>query len=271
VLESVGTKYLGLYGYPRDVTPTLTAESQHALVFDNIYAHASFSFASFRPINFSVYPGLPWHYALLKDARPIPHKLATIMRARGARTGYFMAGDLDWGDQRWLLDHHGGFDVMQGAADFPCPRLSSWGAEDRCLVDRLLGWIAEKPEQPFFAICWTDQTHDPFLLSPGATPDEVFQGNTPAAFAADFTRYITLLRNADAQLARIFSALRERGLADDTLVVVTGDHGEAFGDPHGQRGHAWSVYEEEVHVPLLLWNPRLFPGGGRVGHDRRPR
>ena len=85
-----------------------------------------------------------------------------------------------------------------------------------------------------------------------------------SAFAADLTRYLSLLRNVDAQLARLFATLRERGIADDTLVVVTGDHGEAFGDPHGQRGHAWSVYEEEVHVPLMLWNPRLFPEGRRV-------
>jgi len=46
-------------------------------------------------------------------------------------------------------------------------------------------------------------------------------------------------------------------------VLITGDHGEAFADPHRQRGHAWSVYEEEVHVPLLIWNPRLFPEGQR--------
>ena len=264
VLESVGTKYLGLYGNPRDITPTLTAEAQHALVFDNIYAHASFTYASFRPINFSVYPGLPWHYAVVDYARPRPKPLASLLRERGARTAYFTSGDLDWGDQRWLLERESGFGLVQGAADLGCPLLSSWGTEDRCLVDRLLKWIDEKPNEPFFAVCWTDQTHDPFLLSPGTKAEEVFQGNTPPAFAADFTRYLNLVRNVDAQLARIFSALRERGLADDTLVVVTGDHGEAFGDPHGQRGHAWSVYEEEVHVPLMLWNPRLFPGGSRA-------
>jgi arylsulfatase A-like enzyme len=233
-------------------------------VFDNIYAHASFSYASVPADQLLRLPGLPWHYALLEDARPIPKTLASAMRDRGARTGYFMAGDLEWGDQRWLLGRKGGFDLLQGAPDMGCPLLSSWGTEDRCLVDRLLGWIAEKPEQPFFAIAWTDQTHDPFVLSPGVTAIETFRGNTPAPFAADLSRYLSLVHNADAQLARLFAALRERGIADDTLVVVTGDHGEAFADPHPQRGHAWSVYDEEVRVPLLLWNPRLFPEGRRV-------
>lgn len=67
----------------------------------------------------------------------------------------------------------------------------------------------------------------------------------------------------DKQLGRLFQALRERGLADDTLVVITGDHGEAFADPHSHRGHGSTVYEEEINVPLIFWNPRLFPGGGR--------
>jgi phosphoglycerol transferase MdoB-like AlkP superfamily enzyme len=264
VLESVGTKYLRLYGHKDEFMPNLSGEAQHALVFENIYAHASFSYAAFRTLHFSVYPGLPWRYALIGDARPVPRTLARAMRERGARTGFFMAGDLDWSDQRWLLERSGGFETMQGAADLGCPLLSSWGVEDRCLFDRLLEWINTDAGRPFFAICWTDQTHDPFLASAGAAPSSRATGDAQAPFAEDLSRYLNNVREVDAQLARVFAFLRERGLADDTLVVVTGDHGEAFGDPHPQRGHAWSVYEEEVRVPLLFWNPRLFPNGGRV-------
>ncbi|MFN2475040.1 MAG: sulfatase [Chthoniobacterales bacterium] len=260
VLESVGTKYLGLYGNPNDITPNLSAAAQNALVFDNIYAHASFTYASFRPLNFSVYPGLPWHYALLQDARPLPKTLASLMRARGVRTGYFTSGDLDWGDQRWLLEKGGDFETLQGAADLGCPLLSSWGTEDRCAFERLVKWIDEKPNESFFSVVWTDQTHDPFLLSPGTSR----RASPAGKFGDDVSRYLTNLAQVDAQIGRLLEALRERGLADDTLVVVTGDHGEAFGDPHQQRGHAWSVYDEEVRVPLLLWNPRLFPEGKRI-------
>lgn len=254
VLESVGTKYLGLYGNRIDVTPNLTAASQNALVFDNIYAQASFTYASFRPINFSVYPGLPWHYALLEDARPVPQTLASLMRARGSRTAYFTSGDLDWGDQRWLLERHGEFETLAGAADLGCPLLSSWGAEDHCAFDRLLNWIDAMPNESFFTVCWTDQTHDPFVVTPGAV-----LSRPGGKYSDDLSRYLTNLQQIDAQIGRLLVGLRERGLADDTLVVITGDHGEAFADPHQQRGHAWSVFDEEVRVPLLLWNPRLFP------------
>ena len=63
VLESVGTKYLNLYGSPFATMPHLLDESRHALVFDNFYAHAPYTFCTFMAVNYSIYPGLPWSYA----------------------------------------------------------------------------------------------------------------------------------------------------------------------------------------------------------------
>ena len=264
VLESVGTKYLRLYGSPLEVTPNLDREARHALVFDNIYAHASFTYCSFRTLNFSVYPGLPWHYAMLGDGRKFPGTLAGTLRARGSRTAYINNGNLDWEDGRWLLESSKAFDTLVDYETVGCPTLSSWGTEDRCAFEHLIRWIDEKPNESFFAICWTDQTHDPYLLGPGVAPIDFFAGRPQPPFAKDLSAYLNVLHETDRQLGRMFAALRERGLADDTLVVVTGDHGEAFADPHQERGHAWSVYEEEVHVPLIIWNPRLFPEGTRA-------
>jgi arylsulfatase A-like enzyme len=263
VLESVGTKYLSLYGSGYDTTPNLVAEASNALVFDNIYAHASFTYCSFRSINFSVYPGLPWHYAILPDVRPIPPTLASVMQARGLRTAYINNGNLDWEDERFLLENRG-FGTVDDYTKVGCPELSSWGTEDRCLIERLIQWIDEKPGDPFFAVCWTDQTHDPYPASPGVATIDFFKGTPPAHFASDLSHYLNVIHDTDRHIGQLFAALRERGLADDTLVVVTGDHGEAFADPHQQRGHSWTVYEEESHVPLFFWNPRLFAPGKRL-------
>ncbi|MDQ6939355.1 MAG: sulfatase-like hydrolase/transferase [Verrucomicrobiota bacterium] len=258
VLESIGTKYL------QEAMPRFEAEAQNALVFDNIYAHASFTYCSFRTLNFSIYPGLPWHYAALGDARALPGTLAAKMRARGARTAYINNGNLYWEDEHWLLEKSAAFDSLDDYSTVGCPPLSSWGTDDRCVFDRLLRWIDEKPNESFFAICWTDQTHDPYPLSPGVTPIDFFAGKPAPAFAKDLSAYLNVVHETDRHLGEMFDALRARGLADDTLVVVTGDHGEAFADPHEQRGHAWSVFEEETHVPLMFWNPRLFPNGSRA-------
>jgi arylsulfatase A-like enzyme len=263
VLESVATRYLNLYGSGFETVPNLVAESSSAVVFENIYAHASFTYCSLRSINFSQYPGLPWHYALLGDARPFPPTLAKILRSRGWRTAYINNGNVDWEDERWLLEN-AGYETIDDYTKLGCPELSSWGTEDRCLVDRLIRWIDEKPGQSFLAVCWTDQTHDPYPLGPGVAPIDFFGGSPPPAHAKDLSNYLNVVHETDRHLGRLFAALRERGLADDTLVVVTGDHGEAFGDPHSQRGHAWTVYEEETHVPLIFWNPRLFAPGRRL-------
>ncbi|MCX6910036.1 MAG: sulfatase, partial [Verrucomicrobia bacterium] len=262
VLESVGTKYLSLYGSRYETTPNLLAESAHALVFDNFYSHLGYTFCSFMAISSSIHPGLPWCYAPTTE-RPTPPSLASVLRARGRRTVYLQSGDMDWtGGESWIKGF--GFDEAHDYREFGCPRLSSESAEERYLIDRLLRWIDAKRGQPFLAMCWTDQTHDPYTPSPGAKPVDFLPRKPGDARSADLSRYLNALHETDRQLGRLFAALRERGLADDTLVVVTGDHGEAFREPHKQRGHGFTLYQEDVHVPLMLWNPRLFPAGRRI-------
>lgn len=262
VLESVGTKYLSLYGSQYASTPNLAAESKHALVFDNFYAHAPYTFCTFMAVNFSIYPGLPWLYAP-GGGKPLPPTFASVLQQRGWRTGYFHNGDMDWGGEKVALTD-AGYDTVEDYRDFKAPELTSWGAEDRFLINRLISWIDEKRGQPFLAYCWTDQTHNPYTQRPG-TPRFDFYGRRPRPPHAEaLSRYLNVIRETDGHLGRLFAALRERGIADDTLVVVTGDHGEAFGDPHEQQGHGFSVYQEEVNVPLMIWNPRLFATGQRL-------
>ena len=262
VLESVGTKYLSLYGSPYATTPNLAAEAAHALVFDNFYAHASHTYHSFMALNFSIYPGLPWCHAPWAG-RPCPPTLAALLQTQGWRTAYLHNGDLDWGSSRWLLEGHG-YGIVEDYRNLGCKRLTSWGTEDRCVFERLVRWIDEQPAQPFFAICWTDQTHDPYKLPPGFPKVDFFGGNPPPQLAEELSRYLNVVRETDRQIGRLFAALRERGLAVDTLVVMTGDHGEAFRDPHDHRGHGFMIYQEDINVPLILWNPRLFSSGRRV-------
>jgi lipoteichoic acid synthase len=163
----------------------------------------------------------------------------------------------------YVLENQG-YDTIEDYRKMGGPALTSWGAEDGVLFDRLIRFIDEKPGQPFFAFCWTDQTHDPYELGPASEKTDFFAQQKPPRNAEDLGRYLNVLRQVDQHIADLFRALRDRGLADDTLVVITGDHGEAFGDPHDQRGHGYTAYQEDLNVPLILWNPRLFSGGQRL-------
>ena len=265
VLESVGTKYLSLYGSRYDTTPHLLKESRHALVFDNISAHAPYTFCSFMALNFSMYPGVPWAYApgaFYPENQPgyLPPTFASVMKQRGSRTAYLHNGDLEWGGTNEILKGEG-YDSVEDFRTLKAPPLTSWGAEDRYLFDRLIQFIDEKPGQPFLAYCWTDQTHHPYAQRPEVPRVDFFKGKPPKQLADELSNYLNVIRETDGHLGRLFDALRERGIADDTLVVITGDHGEAFRDPHYQQQHGYSVWQEEVNVPFMVWNPRLFPEG----------
>jgi arylsulfatase A-like enzyme len=109
---------------------------------------------------------------------------------------------------------------------------------------------------------WTVQTHHPYEPTPSRPLLDFFAGTQPTD-AYDLNRYLNVLHETDRQLGRFFAALRRQHLDDDTLVVIVGDHGEAFGDPHENYGHGTALYEENVHVPLMLWSPKLFSHGGR--------
>ncbi len=237
-------------------------------MFENFYAHAPYTFCSFMALNFFIYPGMPWRYApgdtfARNGPRALPPTLASMLKKRGARTAYLNNGDLEWAGMGWVLKDQG-YDIIEDCRAMGGATLTSWGAEDRVLFERLIRFIDEKPEQAFYALCWTDQTHDPYAVGPTSKAIDFFGEQAPTRHAEDLGRYLNVLHQLDQHLANLFRALRDRGLAEDTLVVITGDHGEAFGDPHDQRGHGFTAYQEDVNVPLILWNPRLFPGGQRV-------
>jgi arylsulfatase A-like enzyme len=275
VLESVGTKYMSLYGSSYNTTPALVEEAAHAMVFENFYAHVPYTFCSFMALNFSIYPGMPWCYVPERlvhpdgrqafsrsGGRPLPQTLALLLKQHGVRTAFLSNGDLTWAGMSYVLENQG-YDIVEDYRAMGGASLTSWGAEDRVLFERLIRFIDEKPGQPFYAFCWTDQTHDPYELGPNWKMIDFFGDRVPGRHADDLSRYLNVMRQVDQHLGALFRALRDRGLAEETLIVITGDHGEAFGDPHDQRGHGFTAYQEDVNVPLILWNPRLFSGGQR--------
>ena len=267
VLESVGSRYLGLCDSKLDTTPRLLAEQRNALVFDRYYAPVAWTTYSLISLLSSQRPPMQAYNQLsFHTAKPEGTSLATVLREQGYRTAFMGAGDPDWAS-KGFLDRNGFEEVMRDK-ELPGAKqshrrkkrseFSSWGQQDRVLFDGMREWIGKNHGQPFFLMAWTEQTHNPYKLSPEQAelvPPEVKQNS--------LGRYMTLIRDADDQIGKLLDNLRESGLAENTLVVITGDHGEAFGQPHGGSGHGFTVYDEEVRVPLMLWNPRLFRGGGQ--------
>lgn len=261
VLESTAARWTSLYGGVYNTTPVLAAESAHSLVFDNVYAHIGRSSNSFVAMLMSRYPQIDNRDITVEYPRLSGTALSTLFRASGYRTGYLTPSDLAWADWRAFLEPRG-FDDIQDLHNFPCTAaLSEWGVEDRCMVDQVVQFIGQAPGRPFFLMAWTTQTHYPYSPTPDLPAIDFKMEPGPDQY--DLGHYLNVLHETDRQLARMFDAIRRAGIEQDTLVVITGDHGQAFGYPHNSYGQGRTAYEEDVHVPLMLWFPRLYSSGMR--------
>lgn len=268
VLESTSTQYLDVYGGKYGATPRLAAEAANSLVFDSFYCLVGLTANAEVAINLAIYPGMTWREYTVEHPKLPGTTLAEVLRSRGYRTSFIHNGDLEYTNQREFLTGRGYDDLWDyhnlGCGEPSTPELNyfSWGVEDRCLVDGVLRWIDRDRDRPFFTLAWTIQAHHPYTAP---VPNEIdfFQGGEPPGDTYSLGLYLNTLRETDRQIGRLLDGLRERGLADDTLVVITGDHGEAFGHPHDTYGHGGQLYEENMKVPFILWNPRVFGGSGR--------
>jgi len=268
VLESVATQQLHLYGSPYQTTPRLEAEAANCLVFDNFYSHFTNTANALAAMLLSVYPPMTWRELTVENPSMPGQTVPRLLKPLGYRTAFISAGDNRFANQDNFLKNRG-FDILWDCENSGHPRDFSWGVEDRYMIDMILRWIDSDPAKPFFIFSWTQGTHNPYL-EPAGEKEIVFLSQSsfrpPNADIAGWkiTRYLNAIHEADRQIGRLFDALRDRKLADDTIVLVVGDHGEVFGYPHPNWGHTGKVFQEDVNVPFILWNPRIFSPGMRI-------
>jgi arylsulfatase A-like enzyme len=176
-----------------------------------------------------------------------------VLAGHGYRTGLFHSGRFRYLGMEEALRNRG-YRTREDAGDIGGERESSFGIDEPSTVRRMLAWIDERPGEPFLLTYLPIAGHHPYD-SPGAGP---FAGDT------DVGRYRNALRYADDSLAALLDGLRRRGLEDRTLLLICGDHGEAFGQHEGNYGHTLFLYEENVRVPLLAAAPGLIEEPVRV-------
>jgi arylsulfatase A-like enzyme len=122
-------------------------------------------------------------------------------------------------------------------------------------VDReVLNWISSNRKHPFFAMLNFFDVHDPYGVPSSYRPGD--RGEDP-------TRYDEGVVYVDKQIAILMDGLKALGLAQNTLVIITADHGESLGN-HGLRSHGSTLYWEQIHVPLIVWYPGHIPARVRI-------
>jgi arylsulfatase A-like enzyme len=293
VLDVVRSTDMSLYGYERPTTPFLDRWAQGGVTFDNAIAPAPWTL----PSHAALFSGIVHRPASWQS--PIRWKgpvLAEVLGGLGYVTGGFMAnlyyGGEHYGLQRGFI-HYEAFPrdmkvLLQGAwvtrrvhrlirsrLD-PGPRRPIYKTAGQ-VNDDALAWVDGRDadaQRPFFAFLNYIDAHEPYVppapfnhrfARPGAQVALGGTGHTYGAAEVEDLRssYDGSIAYMDSELERLFGQLEKRGLLDNTLVIVTSDHGEEFLE-HGVMGHSHSLFLPALRVPLVIRDPARVPAGIRV-------
>lgn len=257
-LDTTRADRMGFLGSKLGLTPNLDALAKEAVSFPHAYSHVPLTPPSHATILTSTYPqfnhlqymGEP----LTKDLPYIPE----ILRRRGYRTGAFVGSMIldpknitAFGFERGFDVYNAGFHKRKKDED----RYQSVERRAVDVVDRATNWLSKKPAGPFFLWVHCYDPHGPY------DPPEPFKSRFQDPYDGE-------IAYTDSAMGKLFSTLRSRNLFDNTLIVITADHGEAFGE-HGERHHGVFLYDETIHVPLLVKMPKQLSAGVTV--DTRAR
>jgi arylsulfatase A-like enzyme len=299
VLDTVRPDHMSCYGEPRPTTPALERLARQSVLFERAYATSSWTLPSHVSMMTGLLPAE--HGATVRrDRSPLHPRFPVLSEELGKRgyvTGGFVANTV-WGTPWMGLDRgflryesyyrspwrafrrsYLGRQLVRwflGRLQLPGfdPLLRPSASEIRAA---LLRWVDATAERPFFAFLNYMEAHQPIFLPPGFA--RKFSGMPPgyekrvrpgllteqelANREEIVGRYDSAIAYLDAEIEFLLEELRRRGRLQNTLLIVTSDHGELFGR-HGIFDHGNSLYEEVIQVPLILHLPGRVPGGLRV-------
>jgi arylsulfatase A-like enzyme len=274
VLDTTRPDRLSLYGYDRPTTPELEKLAAEATVYTEAYATSSWT----PPSHASLFTGLyPCAHGVTQEASglipSLPTRFLTLAEALW-ESGFRTTGINGNG----ILGARTGF--SQGFEEYH----ETWNLDDqlgRHPAEILLeATLDSDSDRPFFAFINMIEPHRPYNSSreyfglydrhPQIDLVDVDWAKhlvDKDLYDADDLQHLSDLYDSEIQyvdsvVGRMVDLLRARNVLDETLLVVTADHGEHFGE-HGLLAHRFNLYETNVRVPLLIRYPKVFRSGAR--------
>ncbi len=267
----------------RSIMPNVAALAENGAFFENHYALATHSnYADIVPIssqyplrspNTHVYPERPTY--------PTP-RIYDLLKTQGYRTAIISSQNEEWGKMaNYLsspsLDYFFHSVTFEGETYVPKNDIGffsmagngkrSGKIDDYFTVNEAIDWIGQDADTPFYVYSNYQNSHFPYEVPEGFprpfAPEpfdiEVGFNNVPDAHLDIVRRrYYDSLYYIDFQIGRLIQSLKDSGRFHDTLIIVTGDTGQAFRE-HGFSGHANMLFDETLRTPLIVHGPGIAP------------
>jgi len=253
-MDTTRADRMGFLGSKRGLTPNLDALAKGSTIFARAYSQAPLTPTSHATILTGTYP--QYHQVLtfrIPFGKDLPY-LPDILKSKGYSTAAFV-GSLALDPNFSVPGFERGFDTYDAGYNWDkySPKTRYQTTERRAgeVVKRALAWVSKHQQGPFFLWVHLYDPHEPY------DPPEPYK-----------TRYAKALYDgeiayADSALGKFFAQLKASGLYDGALIAVTADHGESLG-AHGEDTHGIFVYDETIHVPLLIKLPQEASAGTKV-------
>lgn len=274
-IDTLRADHLGCYGYARRVSPEIDRFRRDAVLFEQAIAQAPSTLPSHASMLSSRWP--EHHGASFMRKTALPEAVTTLTEAlveEGYRAAAFTGGGQmapEWG----LAQGFELYQVVRGDAEAgeTARRAEAW----------LESHLSESPRTPFFLFFHTYHVHHPYTPRPedlaALAPD--YAGDLPPVISRDLivalhdgerrlepgdleyvvAAYDAEIRSMDAALGDFFDALRRLGLYDRSMIIVTSDHGEEFGERGYVGWHSHTLFDELLRIPLIL----KLPGSRHAG------
>ena len=240
-IDTLRADHVGSYGFARPTTPHIDGVAKEGVLFRNVYTPVPMTLPSHCSMMTGTLP--PSHGVRDNLHKRLPDGSVTLaerLKAKGLATAAVVSSVVL--DRRFNLSQ--GFDSYDDRfqAQHKIGDLAERKGDET--TARATEWLASHASAPFFLFVHYYDPHDPY--------------EPPAPFAAQWRDdpYSGAVAFADQGVGQLLEKLKQLGLYEQTLIVITGDHGEMLGE-HGELNHGFFIYEAALKVPLIL----RVPGG----------
>lgn len=263
LFESTAFSYYGLVSGGRSMTPEMEKLAGGGFLAANHMTNYPLSANALFSIMSSAYPAIGKDMVFEKNPGIQVDSITELLKDNGYRTCYVHTGDLSYAGQGKFLSHRkiDRFITYKDLSKDPRYNKKNvgWAIDERAMIDPAVQFMKDGAE-PFVVIISPMNPHHPY-----AVPDDSFkvashvQGGTKRDEM--WENYLNSLYFADYAMGQLVKKLEDEGLMKDTLFFMLTDHGEAFYQHPQNYNHPLFVYEENIHVPFIIYNREIFPRG----------